>query len=280
MWWAITPDPATGISPMDAGRFRFEAHLVDIETANRESLNGRYDITAISCAQYAHVADRYAITAAGASTGSGYGPKLVTRAPMTVDELRAADIVIASPGARTTANLVAGMMLSAGPERFQPIAFDEVIDRIASGEFDAGIVIHEGQLTFREAGLHLVQDLGAWWTERFRLPLPLGLNVARRDLDDRFGPGSLEAIGAILRASIEFGIEHRDQAVEYALRFARGIPTEVADEFVRLYVNELTLDLGSVGREAIETLLGEGAKAGLIPAAGPVELVGAGSRAD
>lgn len=274
MWWALTNHPETGRSPMNTGRFRFTTHLVDIETANAASETGEYDITAISCAQYAQVAERYAITAAGASTGAGYGPKLVTRGKMTLDELRASKCAIASPGLRTTANLVASMMLRADAERFQPIAFDEVIHRVESGEFEAGIVIHEGQLTFHEAGLHLVADLGAWWGAQVGLPLPLGLNVAKRDLDARFGEGTLQEVASLLRASIEFAMNHRREAVDYALRYARGIPTQVADEFVRLYVNDLTLDLGDVGRRAIDTLLGAGARAGLIPTVRPVVLAG------
>lgn len=273
MWWALTPDE-TGRAPLEDQRFRFRTELLDIETSNARSDEAVYDITAISCAQYARVADRYAITGCGASMGFGYGPKLVARTPLSLAVLRDADGHIATPGDRTTAALVAGMALGApASARFRAIPFDEVIERVAGGEFEAGIVIHEGQLTFQEAGLHLVLDLGAWWHERTQLPLPLGLNVIRRDLEMIHGPGTLQHLARLQRRSIDYALDHREQAVAYALRFARGLPVAVADEFVRLYVNDLTRDMGGQGRLAIQTLLAEAAALGLAPPIPPVDII-------
>jgi len=264
MWWPLTPDD-DGDTPMDTGRFRFEPVMQDIETLNERSAAADLEITAISAAQYPHVADRYAITSCGASMGENYGPKLVTREPMTVENLRRGGFPIAVPGERTTAALLTAMILGAGRERFTPIPFDQVIDRVASGEFDAGVVIHEGQLTFADSGLHLVQDVGEWWHARTGLPLPLGLNVIRRDLDDLHGPGTIEAATALLRRSIDFAMGHRADAVAYAMRYARGVSEAQADEFVSMYVSAFTVDCGETGEQAIRTLLEEAANAGLAP---------------
>jgi 1,4-dihydroxy-6-naphthoate synthase len=155
----------------------------------------------------------------------------------------------------------------------QPVPFDQTIARVVSGEFEAAVVIHEGQLTFAEAGLHLVLDLGAWWRERSGLPLPLGLNVIRRDIDDRFGAGSTRRIGEILRRSVKHALAHRSAAVEHARAFGRGISHAQADEFIRLYVNDLTIDCRPLGEEAIRRLLIEGHRAGLLPAPAAIDVL-------
>ena len=272
MWWALTPDES-GRAPLGDSRLRFETEMLDIETLNHLSTEARYDITAISCAQYPYVADRYAITSCGASFGLNYGPKLVTRERMSIDELRADDRPVAVPGMRTTAALVTGMILECGRERFKPIPFDEVIERVASGDFDAGVVIHEGQLTYEQAGLHLVCDVGAWWHEQHDLPLPLGLNVIRRDLDDRFGEGTLDEAVRLLRNSIDLGLARREEAVAYAMRFARGVTAGEADSFIRMYVNDRTRDCGEAGRRAIQTLLSDGAGTGILPGIERIEVI-------
>jgi len=272
MWWALTPDE-TGSAPMPNGHLRFEASMSDIETLNRLSNEAKYDITAVSCAQYPFIADQYAITSCGGSFGVGYGPKLVSRDTESVHEIASSGCEIAVPGLRTTASLVAAMLLQCNLARLVSVPFDEVIDRVASGEFKAGVVIHEGQLTFRGAGLVLACDLGAWWHAKHELPLPLGLNVIRRDIDLRFGRGTTKYALSLLRDSIDYALSHRGEAVEYAMRFARGVSVDEADAFIRMYVNDHTLHGGSVGRRAVEALLAEGAETGLVPAVGEVTVL-------
>jgi len=276
MWWPLFE--LDGRPPkLDTGRFRYASVMEDIETLNERSLGGELEITAMSCAQYPHVKDRYAVTSCGSSMGDQYGPKLVTREQMAVDDLHDEAITIAVPGERTSAFATLNLLLGPGCFRYEPIAFDRIIDEVASGRFDAGVVIHEGQLTFKEAGLYLAEDLGRWWHEQHGLPLPLGINTIRRDLEDEHGPGTLGEICSMLLASVEYALDHREASVRYALPFARGMTAEDADAFVKLYVNQLTLDFGERGRRAVDVFLSSCAAAGLLPDAGELDFIAPGS---
>lgn len=262
---------------VDCGRFRVEHQLQDIQTLNERARRGELEISAISIAAYPYVADRYALLACGCSMGDGYGPIVVARRPMSPEEL--ADLPrnrIAIPGTMTTAYLALRLMLLTGgagqgdrTTEFSVVPFDQIIDQVAVGQFDAGLVIHEGQLTFADRGLHKVIDLGVWWAEQTALPLPLGGNVIRRDL----GQQTIVELAGLLRKSIRFGLEHRDQAVRHAMQYARDMGQDLADRFVGMYVNDWTLDYGQRGRAAVEELLGRGLRAGLIPRACPVTFV-------
>jgi 1,4-dihydroxy-6-naphthoate synthase len=246
------PDDAFMFWALDAGRvdmrgLEFEQVVSDIQTLNEWATEGRLEVTAISLGAYPYVADRYVLLPHGASMGSGYGPVVVTREPTGVDGLRGLEIVI--PGRMTTAYLVLRLALGEDvPVRELP--FDQILDEVASGRADAGLLIHEGQLTYRAAGLHKALDLGEWWLLETGLPLPLGVNVARRDLGDR-----LADVSAVLGEAIRCGLDHRAEAMEYARRFGRGIDAQTADRFVAMYVNELTCDYGDEGREAVAELL-------------------------
>ena len=244
---------------VDTGDLRYEHTLSDIETLNRRAMNGggEYEVSAISCHAYAYLAARYALLACGGSVGRNYGPVLVARRPLETEKLATSRVVI--PGAMTTAALV--LRLFCPDVRADAVPFDAILDRVADGEFDAGLVIHEGQLTYREMGLHKVLDLGEWWQQAMGLPLPLGCNVVRRDL----GMPLMKRISADIRASIRYALEHREAAMEYAMSFARGLDSSRADRFVGMYVNDLTLDYGPEGRRAIRTLLTEAHRNGLAP---------------
>ncbi|MHC5023396.1 MAG: menaquinone biosynthesis family protein [Planctomycetota bacterium] len=273
MWWPLFE--LDGRPPrLDTGRWRFDPVMQDIETLNQRSAAAELEITALSCAQYARVLDDYALTACGASLGEGYGPKLVARSSRPMESMRGGDIVIAVPGERTTAFAVTSLMLGPGSFRYESVPFEAIPQRVASGEFEAGVVIHEAQLTFASQGLHLVADLGTWWTDRTGLPLPLGVNAIRLDLAHRHGPGALEEITDLLRRSVEFSMEHRDASIEYAQQFGRGLSRDLADEFVTMYVNRWTLDFGEQGRAAVTRLLADLHAAGLVPASGPIRFVG------
>jgi len=273
MWFPITGING-GKPALDTGRFRFDAVQQDIETLNRRSDRGELEITAISIAQYPYVADRYAFTSCGASMGDGYGPRLVARRPIELAELRDGQATLAIPGRRTSAWLATGLMLGGASRiRAVEVPFDRIIERVAAGEFDAGLVIHEGQLTFQDRGLVLLADLGAWWTGRTSLPLPLGGNVIRRDLDNRYGVGTLAEVTATLGRSLRYALEHREEAIDYALTYARGMDRALADRFVAMYVNKHTLDFGPTGREAVRRFLAEAAQAGLAPGPASVDFI-------
>ncbi|MBL8881047.1 MAG: ABC transporter substrate-binding protein, partial [Phycisphaerales bacterium] len=264
---AHSPDPDDafmfyGLScgAVDAGRYKFEHILEDIQTLNERAMRGEYEMTAISLHAYPHVADKYALTACGCSMGDNYGPMVVSKAPMTIDQLRGRTIAV--PGLMTTAYL--GLQLLLGPGKGSPGAtrteavftpevlyFDEIPAAVRDGKFDAGLIIHEGQLTYEKDGLHLVVDLGRWWMKQTDLPLPLGGNVVRRDL----GETVCREVTRIMKASIEYSLSHREEAVRYALRFGRGLDEALADRFVGMYVNKWTLDYGPRGREAVQRLL-------------------------
>ena len=241
MYWGI----ASGA--VEADGYEFEQVIEDIQTLNERALRAELEVTAMSAAAYPRVCGRYLLLPHGASIGSGYGPIVVAREPLSPDELRTTEIVV--PGELTTAFLVLGLALGAEfPYRVLP--FDRIQPEVADGRAAAGLLIHEGQLTYRDAGLHKCLDLGEWWLRETGLPLPLGVNAIRRDLGD----GPVHDVSAILRRSIDAALEHRDEALEYALRFGRGLDADRADEFVAMYVNELTRDYGDEGRRAIREL--------------------------
>lgn len=271
---AHSPDPDDAFmfyglasGAIEPGPYRFEHVLSDIQTLNERAARGEYEVTALSIHAYPYVRDKYALTSCGASMGDNYGPLLVTREPRTIVELVGSTIAV--PGLRTTAYLVLQLML--GPDAFTPqvVMFDQIPDEVAQGRVDAGLLIHEGQLTYAQHGLHRVIDLGVWWQKRTKLPLPLGGNAIRRDL----GADACRAIAGLIRASIQYGLEHREEAVKHALQFGRGLDQPLADRFVGMYVNAWTLDYGPRGREAVRRLLGEGAAAGLVPDPGPIDFI-------
>lgn len=275
MWWPLEGgdgDPPRVSDP----RFRFECVPLDIESLNRRAEQAapadRLEVTALSCAAYPRVADRYLLTACGSSVGEGYGPKLVAKPGRDLDSLVGGRIAI--PGRRTTAFVTSSLLL--GPDRFTPVEidFDRIEQAVAAGEVDAGVVIHEGQLTFARHGLELLVDLGAWWRDRTGLPLPLGANAVSRSLAADLGERGAAELSGLLRRSVEHAMEHREESIRRALGFARGLEVELADEFVGLYVNRWTLDYGPVGRRAVAKLLGEAAKAGLVPRLEEVEFLG------
>lgn len=252
---------------LDCGGLRFAHQLQDIETLNRRALAGELEVSAVSIHAFAHLTDRYALLASGCSMGDRYGPTLVTREPCTVDDLRGRTIAI--PGTLTTANLA--LKLCLGPDIPTVVMpFDEILPAVADGRANAGVIIHEGQLYYSDRGLHRVLDLGKWWYEQTELPLPLGGNVVRRDL----GEPLVSQIARLLKESIQYALDHRQEALAYALRYARDLDPALADRFVGMYVNEWTLDYGPRGREAVRRLLTRAAEAGLIPHAVDVQFVG------
>lgn len=254
---------------VDCEGLEIEQVLEDIESLNRRALAGELEVTAISIHAYAHLADRYALMPCGASMGDGYGPLLVAREPYPADPALLATRTIAVPGTLTSAFLALRLFL--GREfRHHVVPFDEVLDHVEQGRADLGLVIHEGQLTFASQGLRSVVDLGAWWAGRTGgLPLPLGGNGVRKDL----GTDAMRRLTRVLRRSIAFGLEHRAEALAYALDFGRGLDRSMADRFVGMYVNDLTLDYGDRGREAIRRFLAEGIERGFVPRFGEVEFV-------
>jgi 1,4-dihydroxy-6-naphthoate synthase len=268
-----SPDPddafmfyALAHDKIDTGGLRFRHELQDIETLNRRALRGELEVTAVSIHAYAHLLDRYALLPSGCSMGDRYGPMVVARRPLAVEELRTARIAV--PGTLTTAFLALRLLLPQG-FAYEVLPFDRILGAVAEGKYDAGLIIHEGQLTFRNQGLHLAVDLGVWWQGRTGLPLPLGGNVVRRDL----GPDVLRDISRLLKESIRYALAHRDAALDYALKYARDMDRGLADRFVGMYVNEWTLDYGPRGREAVRRLLHEGYQAGVIPRPVAVEFV-------
>jgi 1,4-dihydroxy-6-naphthoate synthase len=244
MFWALA------VNRIDTRGFEFEHVLRDIQTLNEWALEGRLEVTAISLHAYPFVQDRYALLPHGASMGSGYGPVVVARRATTRDELRGLEIAV--PGTMTTAFLVLRMYL--GDFAYRVVPFDEILDEVKSGAAEAGLLIHEGQLTYQAEGLEKVVDLGEWWLLETGLPLPLGANVARRDI----GPDRLHDLSEVLAESISAGLANRREAMEYALGFGRGLDSELGDRFVAMYVNELTQDYGEEGREAVRELMRRG----------------------
>ncbi len=251
MVWALATDA------VDTRGHDFELVAADIETLNQWARAARFEVTALSLAAYPFVQEDYALLPHGASIGSGYGPILVARRPYSRSELFEKEIVV--PGALTTSFLALRLFLSDFPYRVMP--FEEIPEEVASGRAEVGLLIHESQLTFEDHGLVKVLDLGEWWLLETGLPLPLGVNVARRDL----GPEVLCDVSQVLRDAIQCGLDNRAEALEYALQFGRGIDAAVADRFVSMYVNELTQDYGDEGRKAVRELLRRGEVLGAFP---------------
>ena len=261
MFYALTHDK------LDTGGLRFVHQLEDIETLNQRARRGELEVSAVSIHAFAYLADRYALLASGSSMGDRYGPTLVARTPLSLDDLKGRTIAI--PGRLTTAYLT--MQLCLGKDT--PVVvmpFDEILPAVADGRVEAGLLIHEGQLYYGERGLHKVADLGEWWYQQTGLPLPLGGNVVRKDL----GEAMVERIARLLKESIQYALAHRGEALEYALRYARDLEPALADRFVGMYVNDWTIDYGPRGREAVRTLLGRAAEAGLVPGPIDVQFVG------
>ncbi|HSN56477.1 MAG TPA: MqnA/MqnD/SBP family protein [Candidatus Sulfomarinibacteraceae bacterium] len=243
---------------IDTGSYEFEHVLDDIETLNREAHLGTYEVTAVSIHAFAYLDDRYALLGSGASMGDGYGPVLVAREPIAADRL--ASIRVAIPGTLTSAALALGMWHPGLATTVLP--FDAVGPAVLAGEVEAGVLIHEGQLTWRDEGLVNLVDLGVWWAEQTGgLPLPLGGNVVRRDLGER----AMTEVAALLKAAIEYSLGHREEALDYALEYGRGLPRDKADRFVGMYVNELTVDYGERGRAAVHAFLERAYAQRLIP---------------
>jgi 1,4-dihydroxy-6-naphthoate synthase len=265
-----SPDPddafmffALARNKIETGRYRFEHELVDIETLNRRAFSGELELTAVSLHAYSYLSGIYALCPCGASMGDGYGPMVVSRTPRPLEELRA--LRIAVPGTLTTAFLALRLCLGRNFEHLV-VPFDQIIAAVVAGEhasqpIEAGLIIHEGQLTYRQAGLHLIVDLGQWWLRETTLPLPLGGNAIRKDL----GGTVMQDVTRLLRESIRYGLEHRTEALDYALGYGRDLDRGQADRFVGMYVNDWTLDFGPRGRTAVAELLRRGHASGVIP---------------
>jgi 1,4-dihydroxy-6-naphthoate synthase len=258
---------ALATNKIDTGELDFEHVLKDIQTLNEEARKGTYDVTAISFHAYAYVADKYALLPHGASIGDNYGPIVVAN-----EELDPADLSklkIAVPGTLTSAFLALSIY---NPDfKYEVVPFDQIIEAVTAGKCDAGLLIHEGQLFYHDLGLHKVLDLGEWWHEHTDgLPLPMGGNAIRRDL----GHETIREVSALLKESIQYSLDNREDALQYAMQFAREMDPALADRFVAMWVNELTLDYGERGREAVRRLLTEGHERGIIPLAVDIEFVG------
>ncbi len=245
---------------------KFAHTLCDIETLNRKALEGYYDITAISFHAYPYIQDKYAVMPSGGSVGEGYGPMIVATRNIPVEEI--SKIKIAVPGTMTTAYLA--LKLFAPDAVTEVVPFDEIIPRVLEGKYEAGLIIHEGQLTFNKVGLQRIVDMGKWWRDLTGMPLPLGGNAIKRDL----GPALTTSCCNALRDSIQYALDHREEALQYAMQFARDLDVQQADKFVGMYVNERTLDYGKDGREAITKLLDMGYERGIIPHKPNVDFVG------
>ncbi len=246
---------------------KFTHTLCDIETLNRKAMDAAvYDVTAISFHAYPYIQDKYALLPSGGSVGDAYGPMIVSQHSYTLDEIK--QVKVAVPGTLTTAYLV--LKLFAPEIETEVVPFDQIIPQILAGKYKAGLIIHEGQLTFSKSGLFRVLDFGKWWHETQKLPLPLGGNAIRRDL----GPELMQTVAAAIKESIQYSLDHRDEALTYAMQFARDLDPQLADKFVGMYVNERTLDYGSDGREAVRRLLDMGHKAGVIGPEAKIDWIG------
>lgn len=265
-----SPDPddafmfhALANNKIDTGDYEFTHELVDIETLNRRAFTAELELTAVSLHGYAHLTDHYAICSCGASMGDGYGPMVVAKETLDADQLR--EKVIAVPGTLTTAYLALRLYLQTD-FKYEVVPFDEIIPAVEAGSYkgkpvEAGLIIHEGQLTYADHDLKLAVDTGKWWLESTGLPLPLGANAIRKDL----GPEAMTEVTRLLKESIRYGLEHREEALKYAEQYGRDLDHERSDRFVGMYVNDWTLDFGPRGREAVALLLRRGYEAGIIP---------------
>lgn len=248
---------ALATNKLDTGNLTFTHVLKDIQTLNEEAFRGTYDVTAVSFHAYAHISDKYVLLPHGASIGDNYGPILVSRELCRPEDI--SKLKIAVPGTLTSAFLALRIFNS--DFEYEVVPFDKIIDAVQSGRCDAGLLIHEGQLFYQTLGLLKVLDLGEWWHEKTGLPLPMGGNVIRRDL----GADTIQQVSSCLRESIAYSLAHREDALEYAMQFARDMDTALADRFVTMWVNDLTLDYTDRGREAVRRLLSEGFEKGIIP---------------
>lgn len=266
-----SPDPddafmfhALANGKIDTGRYEFVHELVDIETLNRRAFSGELELTAVSIHGYAYLTDKYALCPCGASMGDNYGPMVVARTPRSVAELRKQ--VIAVPGTLTSAYLALRLCLDCD-FKYVVVPFDQILDAVVAGEYqgqpvDAGLIIHEGQLTYGDRQLSLIVDLGVWWHQQTGgLPLPLGANAIRKDL----GGEAMSEVNRLLKASIQYGLNHRAEALQHALQYGRDLDRQKADKFVGMYVNDWTLDFGARGREAVRLFLERGHQSGVIP---------------
>jgi 1,4-dihydroxy-6-naphthoate synthase len=268
-----SPDPddafmfyALAHDKLDTGPLTFRHQLQDIETLNRRAMRGELEVSAVSIHAYAHLLDKYALLPSGCSMGDKYGPMVVARQPFSINELRSKKIAV--PGTLTTAFLT--LRLCLGSEfAYEVLPFDQILAAIENGRYEAGLIIHEGQLTYQNQGLKLIVDLGVWWQEKTGLPLPLGGNVVRRDLGDE----TIRLISKLLKQSIQYSLDHRQEALDYALQYGRDLDRSLADQFVGMYVNAWTLDYGPRGRAAVQKLLDEAARAKIIPSAVDVKFV-------
>ena len=261
------PDDAFMFYALAAGKIETDGltfkHIIeDIETLNRRATSAELDVTAVSIHAYAYVLDRYALLTSGASMGDGYGPLLISREPMEMEELRSTTIAV--PGTLTTAYLALRLFL--GEAKTVVIPFDKIMDAVAAGEVGAGLLIHEGQLTYAQRGFNKIADLGEWWKSETGLPLPLGGNAIKKSL----GPELIARVSDLLRESIQYGLDNREPAVRHSMKYGRGMEESLTDEFVGMYVNDYTIDYGERGRAAVTLLLGRAYAAGLIPH--PVEI--------
>ena len=265
-----SPDPddafmfyALANDRIDTGDYEFQHELVDIETLNRRAFKAKLELTAVSIHAYAFLHDKYILCTCGASMGDGYGPMVVASQPMSIDDLPRCTIAV--PGKLTSAYLALRLCLGVDFACVE-VPFDQIIPAVAAGKYenqaiDAGLIIHEGQLTFGQQNLKLVVDLGRWWLQRTGLPLPLGANAVRKNL----GTETVREIQRLLKESIEYGLAHRQDALTYALRYGRDLDNKQADEFVGMYVNDWTLDFGPRGRQAVTEFLAQGHAAGVLP---------------
>lgn len=251
---------------LDTGNLKFEHTLKDIQSLNEDAKNGVFDVTAVSFHAYAYIHDKYAILPHGASIGDKYGPIVVSKEPRSAEDI--GKMKIAVPGEMTSAFLA--LKLYNPDFEYVVIPFDEIIDEVQRGRVDAGLLIHEGQLFYKQLGLDKVLDLGEWWFEKTGLPLPMGGNAIRRDLGEEL----MHEVSKYLKQSIEFSLENREDALSYAMQFARDMSPELADRFVAMWVNNLTLDYGERGREGVRRLLQEGYEKGIIPHKVEVEFIG------
>ena len=273
-----SPDPddafmfhALANDKIPTGDLKFVQELQDIETLNRRALNGELEVTAVSIHAYSLLLDKYALLPTGCSMGDKYGPMVVARRRMAPKELPG--LKIAVPGTLTTAFLTLKLLFESLHAQnrlvYEVVPFDQIIPAVVAGKYDAGLIIHEGQLTFRNQGLNLVTDLGVWWQDKTGLPLPLGGNVIRKDL----GEATIKEVSRLFKESIRYGLAHREEALQHALRYARDMDVTLADKFVGMYVNDWTLDYGPHGRAAVKRLLDEAHKARVIPEPVAVEFV-------
>ena len=253
---------------IDTKGYEFIDVLADIETLNKKALEGVYEVSAVSIHAFPYIADKYALLSSGASMGDNYGPMVVSKENIPVEKLK--EVKIAIPGTLTSAFLALSLFLGTNKFNYEVVPFDQIIPAVKEGKYDAGLIIHEGQLTYKDEGLNCIVDLGKWWYEKTEgLPLPLGGNVIRKDL----GEEVMKDVSEILRESIKYSLEHREEAVDFAMKYARDLNKEKADKFIGMYVNELTVDYGDRGRLAIIKFLQEAEEKGFIPKVPEIKFV-------